>query len=252
MGSKHAYKKMDIAKLTQSSERIEKILGKKKRTNYIVVNGKQSTFNLRFSPPLDLSGNFEIALVSLDTYNSIPNVDSTNNSLSVFNGTAWSTISLPEGSYDIDAISSAINVPQVSISANTATLKSVLTIVAPYKVDFNVSNSLASVLGFEKRVYDAGISNSMYSVDIMKVTNVKVVTNVVSGSYNNDRVDNTIYSFFPDVAPGYKIIQTPIPMYLPVSVDRISELYVGLVDQDNAPINLRGETLTMRLHIKET
>jgi len=242
---------MDIAKLTQSSERIEKILGKRKRSLYIVANGKQSTFNLRYSPALDLSGNFELAMVSLDTYNSIPNVDSSNNSLSVFNGTAWTTISLPEGSYDIDAISAAINIPQVSITANTATLKSVITITAPYKVDFNVDNSLSSVLGFEKRVYDAGVSNSTFTVDIMKVTNIKVVTNIVSGSYNNDKVDNTVYSFFPNVAPGYKIIETPIPMYLPVSVDRVNELYVGLVDQNNTPINLRGETLTIRFHLRE-
>jgi len=76
----------------------------------------------------------------------------------------------------------------VSITANTATLKSVVIIVAPFKVDFNVNNSLASVLGFKKEVYDASVSNSTYTVNILKVTNVKVATNVDSGSYNNVEV----------------------------------------------------------------
>ena len=53
-----------------------------------------------------------------------------------------------------------------------------------------------------------------------------------------------LYSFFPNVPPGYKIIESPIfPIYLPISQNHIENIRVWITDQDGNEVNLRGETL---------
>ena len=79
-----------------------------------------------------------------------------------------------------------------------------------------------------------------------------VNVDIISGSYVNGSVKNTIYSFFPNVSPGYKIIETPVNLvYLPITLDTIHSLGVSLTDQNGKLLNLRGENLTIRFHIRE-
>ena len=68
----------------------------------------------------------------------------------------------------------------------------------------------------------------------------------------NGTTKNTIYSFFPKVSPGYKIIETPRNLvYLPIILDTIDSLNVSITDQDDHLLNLRNEKLTIRFHIRE-
>ena len=61
-----------------------------------------------------------------------------------------------------------------------------------------------------------------------------------------------IHEFFPAVPPGYKIIEIPSQViYLPVTVKSIDHLQLRIVDQKVDLIYFRGETITIRLHIKE-
>ena len=56
-----------------------------------------------------------------------------------------------------------------------------------------------------------------------------------------------VYNFFPDAAPGQKILEAPSNLiYLPVTVDVISTLSVWLMDQDGKVLDPRGEKLTIR------
>ena len=58
--------------------------------------------------------------------------------------------------------------------------------------------------------------------------------------------------FFPDAAPGQKILEAPRDLiYLPVTVDVISALSVWLTDQHGELLELRGEALTIRFHLRE-
>ena len=62
----------------------------------------------------------------------------------------------------------------------------------------------------------------------------------------------TIYSFFPMVSPGYKIIESPVNLvYLPITLDVIDSLGVSITDQDDNLLNLRDEKLKIRFHIRE-
>ena len=66
--------------------------------------------------------------------------------------------------------------------------------------------------------------------------------NMISGSYVNGTTKNTIYSFFPKVSPGYKIIETPVNLvYLPITLDTIDSLEVSITDQDDHLLSLRNE-----------
>ena len=140
----------------------------------------------------------------------------------------------------------------ITISSNMNTLKSVLILENNYRVDFTHNNSLASVLGFDNRIYMNKFQESENVVNILNINSILVNVDIISGSYVNGIVKNTIYSFFPNVSPGYKIIETPVNLvYLPITLDTIHSLGVSLTDQNGKLLNLRGENLTIRFHIRE-
>ena len=57
------------------------------------------------------------------------------------------------------------------------------------------------------------------------------------------------YNFFPNAAPGQKILEAPHNLfYLPVTVSTVS---VWLTDQHGKLLDLRGEELTKRFHLRE-
>ena len=140
----------------------------------------------------------------------------------------------------------------ISISANSNTLKSVLIIESGYQVDFNQPNNLSKVLGFTGTKYTERFHESENVVNILRINSILVNIDIISGSYVNGTTENTIYSFFPKVSPGYKIIETPVNLvYLPIIFDTIDSLNITITDQDDNLLNLRNEILTIRFHIRE-
>ena len=236
----------------------------------IILSNDKTNFNTRFNPKLELDEKkkYEIALVNLETYYSFPNIDETNNTFvySPDNGNSWEKIKIPEGSYEIDDINNAIQYEMkkrthydeinedyyINIAPNTNTLKSVLILEKGYQVDFNHQNSLAKVLGFTGTKYTEGFHESENVVDILRINSILVNIDIISGSYVNGTTKSTIYSFFPDVSPGYKIIESPVNLvYLPITLNTIDSLNVMITDQDYHLLNLRNEKLTIRFHIRE-
>ena len=140
----------------------------------------------------------------------------------------------------------------INISANSNTLKSVLILQEDYQVNSNKQNSIAKVLGFTGTKYTEGLQESENVVNILRINSILLDINIISGSYVNGTTKNTIYSFFPKVSPGYKIIELPVDLvYLPLTMDTIDSLNVSITDQDDHLLNLRNEKLTIRFHIRE-
>ena len=230
---------------------------------YLPVNKRSSQIETRFREALQLDGKWVMALVGLETYYSFPNIDSTKNNLrySRDNGVTWHDINVPEGCYEISDINDYIkkilkergaSENSISIEPNNNTLRCVLNVAAGCKVDFTTANSLRTVLGFNAKIYAEGYNESENIVNIMSVSSLRVTNDLISGSYNNGIRGNIIYSFFPNATPGYKIIESPVnPIYLPITLNTISRMETKLVDQDGALINLRGEDLSIRFHIKQ-
>ena len=89
-------------------------------------------------------------------------------------------------------------------------------------------------------------------VNILSVNSVLVNIDIISGSYLNGHRNPTIYSFFPAVSSGYKIIETPANLvYLLITLDAIYSIETSLTDQNGQQLNLRGENVTIRFHVRE-
>jgi len=57
---------------------------------------------------------------------------------------------------------------------------------------------------------------------------------------------------FQNVSPCYKIVENPRNhVYLPVILDKINKMEAVVTDQNGKQLNLRGENLTIRYHLRE-
>lgn len=226
----------------------------------LVVSGTGSRIVTTYDPPIKLNPKrqYEIALLDLETYYSFPNIDKTNNMLRFRKNDkdAWKMIEIPVGSYEIIAINNEIQrqveSKDVTLVANLNTLRCMLCIKGTYEVDFNVDNSLRTVLGFDAKTYKGGRHSSEHSVNIMRINSILVHTDIITSTYRKGKMEPIIYSFFPNVSPGEKIrvIQENLT-YAPVTTDTIYRMTAWLTDQDSNELNLRGELLTIRFHLRE-
>ena len=235
----------------------------------VIVSDKTTHFNTKFNPPIQLNKqkSYEMALVNLETYYSIPNITPKNNAFrySPDEGANWIVVDIPTGSYDIEDINDVIQRGMkenghwdaaneefyVSLLANPNTMKAILNVENNYQVNFKSGNSLRKLLGFGSKIYSAS-QESERVVDILGVNSILVNTNITSGSYVNGTNKPTIYSFFPNVSPGHKIVEHPKNLiYLPITLHVIHSLQVTLTDQNFDILDLRGENVTIRFHIRE-
>lgn len=229
-----------------------------------VLSGKGPQLACVLNPPVYLNGEYEMCMLSLQTYNSISNVTSDNN---VFRYSAitpgklgnWENILVPQGTYDVADLEKFID-EQVrlgtddknffNLSANNNTLKA--TIKSSVDIDFTVENSIGPLLGFQKVKIQANIpSTSDEVVDINKMNAIDIMCNIVGGSYINGELSHILYHFHPNVPPGFKIVEVPQEhIYMPVNVNVLTNIIIRAVDQNGRLIDLRGEELTVYLQLR--
>lgn len=242
-----------------------------KQETQVILSGNSSSFMENFSPPLkfDDEKEYSIALVNLETYYSFPNVEEGVNNIfrySPDNGLNFYDIEIETGSYEITDLSNIIfqkmklnghfdavnNVSYVNIYPNENTLKVVMELESGYIVDFKPNDSIRNLLGFEAATYNAQTNESTKPVQIIAVDSILINIDVVSGAYVGGTQKPIIYSFFPNVGPGFKIIEVPRNLvYLRMNRKQIANMRVRITDQNDKLLNLRGENITLRLHIKE-
>ena len=114
---------------------------------------------------------------------------------------------------------------RVKLSPNKNTLRCVWYILdRKCQVDFNIENSLCNVLGFSKRIYKV-LHKSENLVNILSVNSILVHCDVIETSRLNEVEAPVIYNFFPDVAPGDKIVVNPLHLiYIPLTLNIISHM----------------------------
>ena len=232
-------------------------------TFQIVSTGVGSRLETAFSPPLDSHAGckYEIALASLETYYSFPNIDATNNKFKVLlDGKNWLDIEIPVGSYELSDINQETQrqiiakngkKEDVQFTPNMNTLKCVMILKKGIQVDMKGETSIRSVLGFKAKVYKDVRNESENTVNIMRVNSIFVHCSLINSSYVNGEQQPVIYSFFPSCLPGEKIIEKPNTLiYLPISLDVIPHMSSWITDQNNSLLDLRGEKLTLKFHIR--
>lgn len=221
------------------------------------LSGNKTTLTANYFPPISVYEDSEIALLSLQTYNSIPNINETNNVI-CFSYDTYVRIELRPGCYEVEEI---INEIKYQLKKKNKILDFEMwfdkqdfrcNIKGNFSVEFPTERSLATVLGFTKVTYEAhdGI-RSEKAVNINSVNSIKVICDIAKGSFNNDNPSHSIYEFFPTVESGAKIVQNPNNLiYYPILNSTIGTIHINLVDQENKPIQNFEEKLTIVLHIK--
>src|SRR6266496_846228 len=241
-------------------------------TNTYILSGIGSDFTITHnSIILEPSKKYEAAFLSLEAYNSFPNITKGKSNIFKYsnnNGTSWKILELDTGSYEVETFSDEIQRLMVingdyndtnsefyiTILPNKIKLSSIVNIThLNYKVDFTVPKSFASLLGFKKLVINTGYNESTNIVDIMTINSILVNVDIIAGSYVNGVPLPVIYSFFPNVSPGYKIVERPSPqlIYYPISRNDINIMRVWLTNKNRKPVDLRGERLTVRILVRE-
>ncbi|KAL4123313.1 hypothetical protein QTP88_015510 [Uroleucon formosanum] len=143
-----------------------------------------------------------------------------------------------------------IGVNYFSLTTNSSTLK--CTMHCHSDIDLNVKDSIASLLGFDKRIL---VRNHRHESDrvvkIMNVNTIKVECNLALGSFDNGRQSHTIHEFYPIVPPSYKIVEIPkYSVLYKLKTNTIDFVRVSLTDQNGKLIYFRGEAVNIRLLIK--
>ena len=227
---------------------------------YIVCRGNDSKLRTSFTPELNARG-CEIAVVGLSTYYSYPNVSEKNNVVWVIHDMVKEKIVLPKGCYEVDDIHKVIRKKfgweekkeKVKLEADPVTLRVHMKLDKDWQVYFPPENSVAGLLGFKVNEYYVGPKEfiSQRIANILSVNSILVQCDVICGSSINGRPAPVIFNYSPDVHAGSKIVAEPVtPIYLPVTLDRITELIVWVTDQDNRLLDLQGEDLVVTFHMR--
>lgn len=203
---------------------------------------------------LDARYQYEIGLINLWTYNSVPNIIKNVNSSFKYGD---SLIDLDTGSYEIDRIINEIkrklNVDSSNliIQGNNTTM--LCELKADKDVDLTMNTSLADILGFDREILAANKWHySKRLVSITNITSFQVTCNIACGSYRNGQEVHTIFEFLPKVAPGFLINESPSPIiYFPLNTHRIQSIVIQVVDQNGKLVDFRGDSITIRVHIRK-
>ena len=234
------------------------------------LKGRSNCLSVDINPPIQLNPkyNYSLALISLTTWNSIPNIEPGRNKFYFTFDGVLQEIEIPTGSYELSDLEIFLQ-KQIAYKSNTEgrrryelnellslkpnnnTLK--CEIKSIYDIDFSPSGSISSLLGFSKTHLAANkLHESDRPVDIIQVTTIRLECNIISGTYYVNNPSHTLYEFTPTVDPGYSIIIEPRNLiYLPVNRTTIDNITINLLDQDSRPVNFRGEEIVVRLELKK-
>lgn len=228
----------------------------------VTLNGNSSVLQTSLFPALRLDErkNWEAALLDFTTYNSIPNISEGENSKFYYkdgkNNNDVKFVNLSTGAYEIDDINRVLQrllgEKNIKLEANNSLLKAEIT--SKYYIDFSKGDSIGSMLGFpvstpllEPNKTYIGVN----TVNIIQVNAINITCSIVQGSYLDGINKHILHSFYPTVEPGFKIVEKPHNLvYLPLNTSYISDIVVSVLDQKGKLIDFRGETISLRIHIK--
>ena len=236
----------------------------------IIMN--QSTHEEHLSQPLQTNNKqFKIAVTFLTAYNGIFNVTSENSKFyftkSITDDDHYIMITIPPGSYEIESLNDEIKRIIINnehftedtypfvIKPNFSTLGSIIEIPNEESaISFKASDSIGSLLGFNKRTIYDEYNLSDNPVDTLSFDNIFIETNIAQGMIFKGKRSGIIFNFIMDVNPGYKYIHKfrgGVQWYMMDSKDLISSICFKLKNENGNLVSFNGQNVNFRLSIKE-
>ena len=224
------------------------------------------------SQPLQTNNKqFNVAITFLTAYNGIFNVTNSNNKFyftkSITDDNHYKMITIPPGNYKIEALNDEINRVIINdghfneenypfvIKPNFSTLGSIVEILnAESAISFKSSDSIGSLLGFNKRTIYEEYNISDNPVDILSFDIIFIECDIARGMTFKGRRSGIIFNFTMDVSPGYKYIykfRGGIQSYMMESKDIISSICFKIKNENGNIVSFNGQSVTFRLSIEE-
>lgn len=219
----------------------------------VTLTGNSSHLENTFFPSIQLDrGEWEVALLNFEVFNSIPNL--VGGVIAEGEPELGPAIqkALPTGAYEIEDIENFINeqfgAGSIKLTGNHNTLHS--EVIATKHFWF--STQVAHLLGFTTKSFKPGGKYvSEKTAQILGVHLVRVLCNIAQGSFLNGEPTHAVHEFFISVPPGFQVIENPNTLlYFKINSKELSKLTLDIVDQNNRLIDFQKENITVRLHLR--
>jgi hypothetical protein len=229
-------------------------------------NGFSYDFTTSFQPNIQFDNDCEIALSSLQLWNSLPNISLSrnNNTFRFYNGATWSSnITIPTGNYSVDDLNLAIQTlissnggvgTNVVITPNYNTLKSDILLKNSYRLDLSIG-TLNILLGWPLAIVSVSGSGTEL-VDISNnITSYQIHCSIVDGSssISNGSSSDVIYSFSPDKPAGNLLNKEVINLiFVKCNTFYISSMRIYITDQaQNLLTDLSNENISITMILRD-
>ena len=236
----------------------------------ITLSGVGPKIETKIPCPIELNHelyDYKIGLKKFQTYYAFPNItENVNNQLLIRPGGSpqkFLSIRLPTGAYEIDTIHTAI-LSQLkaqsvidpgkffNLAPDTTTFKTIITLSNDWSINFNVTYSISSILGFDKKTLldKNGDHYSSHTAQIQGFNSLLFLTNVTYPSIINDKYVPYIYHYSKNSSPGYNIVVSPNTIaYKSLTTNILSSITVWVEDENGHPVNFNHEELTVELKL---
>ena len=239
-----------------------------KQQHLLTFTSTTSDMTFNFPVPISLisNRNYKVGLLWFSAYNTIFNINKTNNLLHYGvntndNNWAWHIVEFQPGAYEINQINAEVqrqlkrgNKQIIEIGIDRATSKTTLNIPTGMTVSFDGIRSIGEILGFNKRGVREGFHRSDNIAQITSISTINVECSIIQNSYLNGKQSNILYSFPSYTVPvGYKIVERiSHPIYLPVSnTSSISSIKIRIIDEKHNLISFNGEEISLAIELKQ-
>ena len=237
----------------------------------LIVMDKSTHEEHLFEPLQTNNKQFKIAITFLSAYNGIFNVTIDNNKFyftkSITDDDHYIMIAIPPGAYEIESLDDEIrriiiddehftseNYP-FKIKPNFSTLGSIIEISNEESaISFKPSDSIGSLLGFNKRTIYEEYNLSDNPVDILSFENIFIETDIAQGMIFKGRRTGIIHNWTMTVNPGYKYVEKfagGLSWYMMESKDFISSVNFKLKNENGNLVSFNGQSVTFKISIKE-
>ena len=228
------------------------------------LSSKSQDTTVNYAPALTFTEQQEICLLSCNLWYSWCNISTAfnNNEVAYYNGDVWIIITMMNGLYNIDQISTYIkNVmtgagddpANINLVGNYSTLRCDLFLLNGYRLDLSRGN-FHKILGFDSGIYTTTITSQTNVNITYDITSINFHNSVVDTSYSyaNSFNDDIIYGgYSPTSSPGSLLsINPPNLIYLPLNSNSIANMRLRITDQSGNLLDLNGESVSYTFHIR--